>query len=61
MFLTVGLAGHHVSQFRTEFMLSGRRWLAWGAGCNRLLTSIGELALGPLPCQLGLNYESGLR
>ena len=24
-----------------------------GAGCNRLVTSIGELALGPLPCQLG--------
>ena len=23
-----------------------------GAGCNRLVTSIGELALGPFPCQL---------
>ena len=23
-----------------------------GAGCNRLVTSIGELALGPLSCQL---------
>ena len=23
-----------------------------GSGCNRLMTSIGELALGPLPCQL---------
>ena len=23
-----------------------------GAGSNRLVTSIGELALGPLPCQL---------
>ena len=22
-----------------------------GAGCNRLVTSIGKLALGPLPCQ----------
>ena len=27
--------------------------MGWGgAGCNRLVTSIGELALGPLPCQL---------
>ena len=23
-----------------------------GAWCNRLLTSIGELTLGPFPCQL---------
>ena len=23
-----------------------------GAGCNRLVTSIGELVLGPLPCPL---------
>ncbi len=23
-----------------------------GAGCNRLVTSIGELTLGPFPCQL---------
>ena len=23
-----------------------------GEGCNRLVTSIGKLALGPLPCQL---------
>ena len=23
-----------------------------GAGCNRLATSIGELTLGPFPCQL---------
>ena len=23
-----------------------------GAGCNRLVTSIGEVALDPLPCQL---------
>ena len=23
-----------------------------GAGCNRLVTSISELTLGPLPCQL---------
>ena len=23
-----------------------------GAGCNRLVTSISKLALGPLPCQL---------
>ena len=23
-----------------------------GAGCNRLVTSIGELVLSPLPCQL---------
>ena len=23
-----------------------------GAGCSRLMTSIGELALGPFPCQL---------
>ena len=23
-----------------------------GGGCNRLVTSIGKLALGPLPCQL---------
>ena len=22
------------------------------AGCNRLVTSIGELTLGPFPCQL---------
>ena len=27
-----------------------RRW-GGGAGCNRLVTSIGKLALGPLPCQ----------
>ena len=23
-----------------------------GTGCNRLVTSIGELTLGPFPCQL---------
>ena len=23
-----------------------------GAGCNRLVMSIGELTLGPFPCQL---------
>ena len=23
-----------------------------GAGCNRLVTSIGEFTLGPFPCQL---------
>ena len=23
-----------------------------GAGCNRLVTSVGELTLGPFPCQL---------
>ena len=23
-----------------------------GAGCNRLVTSMGELTLGPFPCQL---------
>ena len=23
-----------------------------GVGCNRLVTSIGELTLGPFPCQL---------
>ena len=23
-----------------------------GVGCNKLVTSIGELALGPFPCQL---------
>ena len=28
------------------------RWGAGGAGCNRLVTSICELALGPFPCQL---------
>ena len=24
----------------------------WGAGCNRLVMSIGELTLGPFPCRL---------
>ena len=24
----------------------------WAAVCNRLVTSIGELTLGPFPCQL---------
>ena len=30
------------------------RWVGGGggAGCNRLVTSIGELTLGPFPCQL---------
>ena len=28
-------------------------WEGWGGDwCNRLVTSIAELALGPLPCQL---------
>ena len=27
-------------------------WGGIGGGCNRLVTSIGKLALGPLPCQL---------
>ena len=25
-----------------------------GAGCNRLVTSVGKLTLGPFPCQLGM-------
>ena len=29
----------------------GSGWGGGGAGCNRLVTSIGELALGPLPYQ----------
>ena len=28
-------------------------WGAGGTGCNRLVMSVGELALDPLPCQLG--------
>ena len=43
---------------RTHVLCCCSRW-GWGSGgegegaeCNRLMTSIGELTLGPLPCLL---------
>ena len=48
-----------VSPNRTHVLCCCSRWggggggggvTEWGAGYNRLVTSVGELALGPLPC-----------
>ena len=42
----------HVLLLLFEVRVGVAEGRGWDAGCNRLVTSIGELALGPFPCQL---------